>query len=294
MAKTNSIRNLLGKDKIILLDGAMGTELQRRGFETRMPLWSANALIESPKLVQRVHEDYIRAGADIITTNTFRTQRSVFDKIGLGNKAKYYTELACNLAYQAATKTRKKILIAGSMAPLEDCYSPSLVPKNKLLYEIHKEHANALIYGKVDFILVETMNCIREAVIIAQILKELKQEFIISFVCNDKGLLSGESIKSAVDAIECYHPSAICLNCSSAKIIDVHISNLLKCSKFPVGAYANIGGIANEELGWKFSKNIDSKKYFDYAKKWINEGIQLIGSCCGSDPSYTKELRSLL
>ena len=95
-----SISQRLSEQAVVLLDGAMGTELFRRGVSTRLPIWSAQALIENPQMVRQIHEDYIHAGAEIITTNTFRTTTRALNKKGLGSRAKELTELAVSLAKQ--------------------------------------------------------------------------------------------------------------------------------------------------------------------------------------------------
>src|SRR5512139_2644302 len=112
----------------LLLDGAAGTELQRRGVDTTLPLWSARALIEAPEVLRAIHKDYLAAGADIITTNTFRTHRRTLTRAGVGERARELTSLAVQIARDAAGRVDRQIFVAGSMAPLEDCYSPQLVP----------------------------------------------------------------------------------------------------------------------------------------------------------------------
>ena len=83
-----NLQKRLEQKSVIILDGALGTELQRRGVKTKLPLWSAEALLENPKLVQEIHEDYIGAGAEIITANTFRTNVRTIKKAGIKEGAK--------------------------------------------------------------------------------------------------------------------------------------------------------------------------------------------------------------
>jgi S-methylmethionine-dependent homocysteine/selenocysteine methylase len=131
----------------------MGTEILHRGVQTTLPLWSAEALLTHPETVQRVHEDYIEAGAQIIITNTFRTTRRAFAKLGIADKASAATILACQLVKQAIehVKPKHEVYIAGSMAPLEDCYSPELTPSNQELMEEHALYAQDLKSGGSTF-----------------------------------------------------------------------------------------------------------------------------------------------
>ena len=114
----------------LVLDGAMGTELDRRGVDTGLPLWSAGALLGSPGTVRQIHDDYIDAGADIITGDTFRTTRRTFLRAGLPDRSAELTSLAVRLARESiAAHPEAGVLLAGSMAPLEDCYRPDRSPR---------------------------------------------------------------------------------------------------------------------------------------------------------------------
>ncbi|MGH9425268.1 MAG: homocysteine S-methyltransferase family protein, partial [Terriglobia bacterium] len=177
---------------LLILDGAMGTELQRRGVDTGLPLWSANALISHPETVLQIHKDYIEAGADIITTNTFRTTRRTMHRANLPDRSSQLTANAVEHAHQACKSfPDREILIAGSIAPLEDCYRPDLVPSDRELREEHAELAERLAEASVDFILLETMNTIREIYAACAAAKATGKEVVASFICNTKGELYG-------------------------------------------------------------------------------------------------------
>src|SRR6185436_2971426 len=113
---------------IVLLDGATGSELHRRGLDTRMPLWSAAPLINAPDVVAQIHAEYVKAGAEIITANTFRTTRRAIARAGLKPQVKALVTKAVELARKS-----KATYVAGSIAPLEDCYKPQIVPPNEEL-----------------------------------------------------------------------------------------------------------------------------------------------------------------
>src|SRR5258707_8830056 len=130
----------LGDPRPILLDGATGTELNRRGVSTDLPLWSAGALLDAPATLRQIHRDYLLAGAEIVTANTFRTHRRSLARGGYGDSAAELTRLAVELARAAVGEgaLAPPAYVAGSLAPLEDCYSPELVPPQA---ECEREHA---------------------------------------------------------------------------------------------------------------------------------------------------------
>ncbi|MGH8104057.1 MAG: homocysteine S-methyltransferase family protein, partial [bacterium] len=156
---------MLKRSGVLILDGPMGTELQKRGVALPAPLWSAVALDSHPDLIVSIHQNYIRAGADIITTNTFRTAARTLQKVGRKADAARLTRLAVQLAKKAREQAGKgrDVFIAGSMAPLEDCYSPHLSPFEEFAYDDHLDQGTHLADAGVDLILIETMNTILEA-----------------------------------------------------------------------------------------------------------------------------------
>ncbi len=143
----------LQDNKPLILDGAMGTELAHRGFPIQLPLWSAQSVLEHPDAVLKIHEDYIAAGADILTTCTFRTDTRTFHKAGFNStNAKKATFQAVDLVKQSIrnSKPNRKVWIAGSMSPLEDCYRPDLALDQITAFHEHYEKAGWLCEAGVD------------------------------------------------------------------------------------------------------------------------------------------------
>lgn len=294
------ISDLLNRQAIIVLDSAMGTELQARGIDISLPLWSARALAEKPDTIRQIHIDNIDAGADIITANTFRTQRRTIEKAGYKNDNKDYTETARLLTFSAAELakdavmiTHDEVLVAGSIAPLEDCYKPELAPDTDTLCTEHYEHAVNLTDAGVDLLLPETMNNVREISAVLNQIHKTGKEYMISMICrNNKELLSGELIMDAVNIIEKFSPAAILVNCIHPSLAEGVISTIKSFTGRPVGVYANIG----DPLGGKSEKSgrdVSAAEYFDYASKWKRMGAVIIGGCCGTTPEYIRKISIL-
>src|SRR5262245_35929946 len=130
---TERFRERLASGPPLLLDAAMGTELQRRDADTGLPLWSARPLLRDPELVWTIHGDEVGAGAEILTSNTFRTHARSLAKGGLGERSGELTARAVQLANQAAAIPGREVFVAGSLSPLEDCYRPDLAPDDAAL-----------------------------------------------------------------------------------------------------------------------------------------------------------------
>ena len=186
------------------------------------------------------------------------------------------------------------------MAPLEDCYRPDLVPPDAELKEEHTELAERLASGGVDFILIETMNTIREAYTACAAARETSKEVVVSFVCNREGnLLSGESLTHAVDALEELKPFGFSINCVSPRYIKQSISNLQSAisnlkSSCLLAAYGNVGLPESERSGWEFTHDINEDQYAMHAREWIRMGAAIVGGCCGTTPEYVRAVASVL
>ena len=284
---------LLSSKPFIILDGAMGTELERRGFRTTLPLWSAMANVEAPMLVKQIHDEYIAGGADIITTNTFRTTSYTFSKVNKTSIASHVTRLAVELAREAVMQAGKDIVLAGSLAPLEDCYRPDLVPTDAVIREAYSEQIDLLIGTGVDFILAETMINQREIAFISKYMHQKGFPFMMSFTAQDGRLLDGTPLESVVPDVVKGNPLALLLNCRSCIEITKTLPALQKLFHGMLGAYGNGPGHADDEFGWKIkSGGVD--EYLEAAKGWIEHGVMIIGGCCGTTPEFIKAINGLL
>ena len=301
----------LTQPKPILLDGAIGTELERRAVDVGLPLWSANALITAPQVLRQIHTDYLRAGAEILTANTFRTHRRNLVAAGMGHRAQELTHEAVRIARMAirartdildpSRRTRREIYIAGSMGPLEDCYSPDLVPPQEACEREHGEMAQHLVEAGVDLIMVETMNTVREAVAATRAARATGLPVLTSFVCRTDGkLFSGETVTEAVEAIAPLRVIGLMINCTPSTTIHEPLAELLKAvRRLPdytppiLGLYANIGHTADIPA-WTNTADVPPIEYARLAAGWLRQGANLVGGCCGTTPAHISALRVIV
>jgi len=294
MSKYRSLQTRLEQREILIMDGGMGTEILHRGVPTTLPLWSAEALLTHPEIVQHIHEDYIEAGAQIIITNTFRTTRRAFAKLGIADEAHAATILACQLVQQAIKHASPgyEVYIAGSMAPLEDCYSPELTPSNQDLLQEHAVYAQDLKAGGVDFLLLETMITLRETLAAMQAARQLAMPFAVSFCTNEQGtLLGGEPLDEVVKEVEKHDPIFLGINCVTPFIATKALQTLKNVTKIPLSVYAQGDGAPDDGEGWQFVEENTLDNYMIDVKHWIEDGAQIIGGCCGTSPAYIERLR---
>jgi Homocysteine/selenocysteine methylase (S-methylmethionine-dependent) len=275
----------------ILLDGATGSELDRRGADTSLPLWSARALLESQDILAAIHADYARVGAEVITANTFRTHQRSLAKGGLGERAAELTRTAVAIARRAAPSA----FVAGSLAPLEDCYSPELVPPPAECEREHTAMAGHLAEAGADLILIETMNTIREAEAAARAALATGLPTLVSFVCRSDGrLFSGERVTDAARALAALGVHGLLINCTPAPTIQQPFAELRAAvGALPSGLYANIGH-TDEIKGWTNTLDVTPAEYARLAAAWLAAGARLVGGCCGTTPEHIAAIKTIL
>ncbi len=274
---------------MLLLDGATGTELDRRGVDITLPLWSARALVEAPRVLQAIHREYISAGAGAITANTFRTHRRSLAKADMGDRAVELTRLAVQIAQTACDDHKSDALVLGSVAPLEDCYQPALAPDEETCRTEHAEMIGTLVSAGVDLLLIETMNTLREARAAAQEAQRLAPgKWIISFCTKSQApagiLLSGESIGDVLGELQDAY--AVGVNCVAAPSVEAQVRFLreLLPDRVRIIAYANVG-YADEAGNWVITDAVEPTRYAQYAQRWLDAGATIIGGCCGTTPA---------
>ncbi len=289
----------------LLMDGALGTEIERRGVPSGLPLWSARALLEAPDVVAAIHRDYVASGVELLTAATFRTQRRTLERAGLVHGAPA-AELAASLTGAAVELARDatrdatnhtvpgaevRVLVAGSQPPLEDCYRPDLVPDAAACEREHREHAENLAAAGVDVIAVETMNTIREACSAARAAAATGIPHFVGFVCDeDARLLSGEPLAEALTALAALGesaPDAVGVNCVPPRVALACLTALADTAG-PFFVYAHLGEPTGD--GWHRSADCSPEVFAESAGDWLSAGACMVGGCCGTTPDHLRAL----
>ncbi len=282
----------LADPRPILLDGATGTELERRGVDTSTPIWSAMALLDAPQLVEQIHREYLEAGAEVIITNTFRTHRRNLEQVGMGEEAARLTALAVAIAQKAVRASGRQAFVAGSMSPLENSYSANALPREVYLAE-HSEMARDLAATGVDLLLVETISTIREAEAAAEAAQATGLPYGVSFIFKIDGrLFSGESLADAVEAVEKHSPNFLGINCTPAPSLHNALAQLRAATNLPIAVYANPSH-TEDYIHWGEAEAAKPTVYAEYAQQWIDGGAHLVGGCCGTGPEHIAAIHEL-
>jgi len=277
----------------LILDGAMGSLMQQHGVPRDEYLWMSLANITYPETVIKLHKEYIDAGADIITTNTFRTNPESIRKYS-SRENKYNIELqnfvkrSVDLASQATSGT--PVLIAGSNPPAEDCYQKEAKLTKEGYYRNHESHIKELKVNHCNFILNETQSHYIEIETILSICQRERIPFVLSIFFDDKfRLLSGETVYAAIQNILKYEPLAIGFNCIRPETFLEFIST--QQLNFNWGVYMNCGnGDYKDEI---ITPGISPDKYKEIVKRVLRYNPSFIGGCCGTTPDHIKKIKEI-
>ncbi|NRD75584.1 homocysteine S-methyltransferase family protein [Shewanella sp. VB17] len=293
----------------VILDGGMGRELQRIGAPFQQPQWSAQALIEAPHYISQVHRNFIKAGAEIITTNTYALVPFHLGQQGFNEQGTELIKLAARLARECANDN-SGVLVAGCLPPVLGSYRPDLfsVEHAKPLLEIQIKNQQ----DDVDIWLAETISSISEAVMIKDRTRITDKPTWIAFTVKDEissesMLRSGELVYDAVSHIAGQHVSAILFNCSCVErmegaliaakqaLLDLGMTDTVQ-----LGVYANnfppIGDQHQANINNGISRirdDISQDKYTEFAACWLNAGASIVGGCCGVSPQHINKLAKL-
>jgi S-methylmethionine-dependent homocysteine/selenocysteine methylase len=301
MSPYEPIRERLRAGEVVILDGGIGTEILRRNVS-----WADHQIGRLPDLVRSIHEDYIRAGADVITTNTFQLSRRSFlnhfrdaehmRHIGapdLEGRAEKLLRSAVQLAREARSRAAggRPVAIAGSVTTLEWCFRPDLAPPPEQARAEYREIFSAMADAGVDLVLLETLNSVGEARVALEAAREQRLAAWVSFVCDSRGrLFSGETLARALEVLAPLSPDAILLNCAPPDDITTGLAELCPTSPLPTGAFAHVGRFDPPE--WLFTDEYPPERYLECARRWREMGASVLGGCCGTTPEHILALRN--
>jgi S-methylmethionine-dependent homocysteine/selenocysteine methylase len=286
----------------LLLDGGMGRELRFRGIETPPDIWSANGLLAAPEVVRQIHLDYLLAGADIITTNTYGLIRRDLAEVGLEGRFAELNRLACSLAYEASAAVDRPVLIAGSLPPLHGSYRPDLVGAFNEIEPLYREQAG-LLAPHVDLLLCETMSSAAEGRAAAWAACQTGKPVWVSWTLHEDRsgrLRSGETIREAVRALEDLPVTGYLVNCCAPESVTKGLPDLLATGARYVGGYANTFTPIPEDWtldgdkdsdGWlTLRQDLGPESYGLHVADWLGAGATVVGGCCGTRPTHISHI----
>lgn len=309
---SNPIDPFLHHQSCLVLDGALATELERRGAVLDDPLWSARILLERPGLIRQVHEDYFRAGADGAITVSYQASFEGFARRGLSREqseallrgsVRLAVEAREAFWAEAANRAgRLRPLVAASVGPygafLADGseYRGDYGLSKRQLIDWHRPRLAVLADSGADLLACETIPCLREAEALVELLGEFPGTAAwLSFSCCDgEHLCHGEPFREAAALAEsCPQVVAVGVNCTPPAYVEGLLRSAAGHTGKPLLAYPNSGET------WDAQRHcwVSGGRPVDFgalARRWYAAGARLIGGCCRTGPADIARIRHLL
>jgi 5-methyltetrahydrofolate--homocysteine methyltransferase len=293
MPLTKELFNKILKERILILDGAMGTLLQERGLKSGQSPEELNLTKEGQEIIKSVHLDYLQAGSDIILTNTFGATARKLSDYGLENKIKEINYNAVKIARKCAKKFNA--FVGGSIGAIGTYLKPIGPLSFEDAYNIFSQQIRILSKAGVDLIFIETISDISE---LKSALLAAKDNFkgpIISMVTftEDKITVSGTSPLCFLSVAESMGTDGVGINCSvGPKDLYAVVKEIIKFAKKIIVVKPNRGlpVLVNRETVFPGTLS----EFLSYGVKFANLGVNLIGGCCGTNPEFIRELTKRL
>jgi homocysteine S-methyltransferase len=316
---------------ITILDGGTGRELRRMGAPFRQPEWSALALMEAPEFVTRVHDAFIAAGADVITTNSYAVvpfhigaERFSRDGLRLAQLAGRLARAAADISREAADTAReaadrahgtadtdqRRVLVAGSLPPICGSYRA-----DRFDPVVARPVLATLVEGLrpfVDHWLAETLSSIEEAELVRDVVGSDGKPLWLSFTLDDQPasaaeprLRSGQPVIAAVAAAAHLGAEAVLFNCSQPEVMGAAVSiarrRILEVTgdaqRLRLGVYANAFPAVRQEAEansdmLEIRSDLTPEGYLAWVRDWIDRGADMVGGCCGIGPEHIREIHA--
>lgn len=294
-----AINGKLGAGHTVVLDGATGTELQNRGVPMDDGAWCAVATASHPDLLRAVHEDYIRAGADIVTANTFASARHMLDRAGIGERTAELQLLAVRLAREAAARSGdevgRTVAVAGSLSTMRpvrkgtDQSDPTVdlaaIPWAANLREAAEIQAEA----GADLLLLEMISDLEHGglALEAALATGLPVWIGLSARRRDGELMGyrehGPTFAALVEHYAAQPIGALGVMHTSLRDTEAALPILLEHAPMPVMAYPEAGYFCSPD--WEFAQ-VEPAALAEAARGWVAHGVRVVGGCCGLGPAH--------
>jgi len=295
--------------EILLLDGGVSTEIRRRGVALDKNVWSGLTTKTNPDEVRQVHEDYIQAGAQIITANTYSTARHVLESINLGHESKLLNFKSVQLAQQARNDVaQEEVFIAGSMSSMPPLTSHREVAIDGQVESSYQELAEGLANAGVDLIIAEMMRDIENASMVIKAAVSTGLPVLIGFSAmmaengvdvrslrwkNTDDTTSAHDFGEMVETLKPLGGLAAGIMHTRVEDTAPALEVLKRHWSGPLMAYAETGKLILPD--WRYEEVSSPEDYAAEIDGWIrNYGVQIVGGCCGTGPEHIRVLRHLL
>ena len=295
MDRYHSFMQRLHQGERILIDGATGTEIERRGVPMVDNAWNGGGALTHPDIVRGVHEDYIRHGAQVVISNTFSTSRHTLQDAGMEEHFEFLNRRGVELAREARENMdAPNVLVAGGMSVIS--FTTNFPTREKLRINA-KEQAAIMDDAGADLIMLEMMMDVERMLIMLESGQKTDLPVWVGFSCevDEEGevrLLHGPKLAEGLGAIQDKNVGLVNIMHTEVEDIDAALDIVQSHWDGPIGVYAHSGKFVAPN--WIFNDIISPEDYSSAAKTWMARGVQVIGGCCGIGKEHIAQLKEVV
>ena len=291
MSRYSTLMNRIEAGEQVFIDGATGTEIERRGVPQLKNAWNGGGALSHPEILRGVHEDYIRAGAEIVISNTFATLKSALQDAGLEKDFDAYNRRGVELACEArAVLSANAVVVAGGISHW------SWSGNHPTLEELRDNATGQAAIMKeagADLIMLEMMVNVESMLAVLDGVQGCGLPVWVGLSCEvDRNgiprLYDGQTLSDAIDALKGRNIPLISVMHTEVADVDACLDVVEEMWVGPVGVYAHSGDYIDGK--WVFNSVISSADYAAAAEGWCNRGVRVIGGCCGVGPTHIHAL----
>jgi homocysteine S-methyltransferase len=277
-------RDKLDREDVVIIDGAMGSELARRGAPMSAAAWSGTATLERPEIVTGIHRDYVAAGADVLIANTYAGARFVLEAAGCADRFVETNRRAVELARSAAVQ-RPGVAVAGSISNFPPRFDRNAYPTREREAAAYEELAGLLVASGVDLIALEMLEEPVHAALAVAAARRADLPLWVGVSCRldaNRALVSYDypeiAFVDVLDALLSMPVDVVNVMHSTLDAIPAALDEVRARFAGPVGVYPEI------------EPNVTPQELVSHAERWVEAGARLVGGCCGTGPPHIAAL----
>jgi homocysteine S-methyltransferase len=279
----------------ILMDGATGTEIERRGVPQLDNAWNGGGALSHPDILRSVHEDYIREGAEIVISNTFATSRHALRDAAVEDRFEALNRRGIELAIEARERLQEPdVLVAGGISYW------SWTGRHPSLHDLRgsiEEQAAIMVKAGADLLMLEMMIDIDRMLVTLEAAQTSGLPVWVGLTCEPDSsktmaLQNGEPLIDALDAIKDKNVPLVSIMHTEVEHIDACLDILQDRWSGPIGVYAHSARWVGDTC--IFDETISPQDYASLSKAWLERGVQVIGGCCGMRVDHIKALKKVV
>ena len=289
-----NLKARLANGERILIDGGTGSETERQGATMITGAWAGAAAMTYPDIVRSVHEQFIRAGAEVIFANTYASSRHVLAQVGREHQFEEMNRVGVRLALEARKNANAPhVVVSGSMSTTEQ---GGEFPPHDVAVRNYIDQAKIQVDEGVDMIALEMMRNLDTTLAILEATADIGVPLWVGMSCVMRdgvpGLYFDDTLQEAIEMLAGYDIELLAIMHTETNIVEACLDVVDEYWDGPVGVYAQVGDWNG--TNWTYDDTVTPELHAELNAGWVERGVQVIGGCCGIGPGHIEAMKHLI